>query len=394
MISKQHNTSILDSFEQLIENGSCLDIRNFVGKHPKIRETKWRDYQPWIMFAIAYKRIEVVELLIELGFSPNEDNGPPAFTTPLISALTFDSLSVVQKLLEAGAETDGDPRYIRYPIDAVTNTKHALDYIKLLEKHGCNLDRDYMHNGTRKLVNALSMAEVWGQDDVVKYLRSKGYKTPEEKALLQPTSVPIASGLTMSRQIIDHLTGTIGAPEQLSLIQIVPTGIPVAVHAIAANEHHPYVTLFTTGMSEQPMTVPDGAEEYSRAELYIQLPADWKYRDYEDPNWGWPQHWLRSMAQYPQQHNTWLGGPVTLVANEDPPQPLAPNTKFTTLLLLADQSLVTDDGKKIWLYRMTPLYTEERQLEIDHGIPALLNAFDAHDIPMIVDMNRKNVGLQ
>jgi hypothetical protein len=56
--------------------------------------------------------------------------------------------------------------------------------------------------------------------------------------------------------------------------------------------------------------------------------------------------------------------------------------------------LVTDDGKKIWLYRMTPLYTEERQLEIDHGIPALLNAFDAHDIPMIVDMNRKNVGLQ
>jgi hypothetical protein len=174
----------------------------------------------------------------------------------------------------------------------------------------------------------------------------------------------------------------------------VPTGIPVAVHAIPANEHHPYVTLFTTGMSEQPMTVPDGAEEYSRAELYIQLPADWKYRDYEDPNWGWPQHWLRSMAQYPQQHNTWLGGPVTLVATEDPPQPLAPNTKFTTLLLLADQSLVTDDGRKIWLYRMTPLYTEERQLEIDHGIPALLNAFDAHDIPMIVDMNRKNVGLQ
>jgi Suppressor of fused protein (SUFU) len=43
---------------------------------------------------------------------------------------------------------------------------------------------------------------------------------------------------------------------------------------------------------------------------------------------------------------------------------------------------------------MTPLYTEERQLEIDRGIPALLNAFDAQDIPMIVDMNRKNVGLR
>ena len=61
--------------------------------------------------------------------------------------------------------------------------------------------------------------------------------------------------------------------------------------------------------------VPEGAEEYSRAELYIQLPADWKYREYEDPNWGWPQEWLRSTAQHPSQHNSWLGGPVTLVAD-------------------------------------------------------------------------------
>ena len=83
---------------------------------------------------------------------------------------------------------------------------------------------------------------------------------------------------------------------------------------------------------------------------------------------------------------------MTLVANGEPPQPLAPNTKFTTLVLLADQSLTVDDHK-VWLYRMTPLYTEERQLEIDEGVPALLNAFDAHDIPMIVDMTRKNVAM-
>jgi hypothetical protein len=86
------------------------------------------------------------------------------------------------------------------------------------------------------------------------------------------------------------------------------------------------------------------------------------------------------MAQYSQQHNARLGGPVTLVANDEPPQPLAPDMMFTTLLLLADQSLVTDDGKKIWLHRMAPLYTEKRQLEMDKGIPALLNAYDAHDI--------------
>lgn len=42
---------------------------------------------------------------------------------------------------------------------------------------------------------------------------------------------------------------------------------------------------------------------------------------------------------------------------------------------------------------MTPLYTEERNLEIREGIPALLNAFDRHDVPLVVNMNRKNVAV-
>jgi hypothetical protein len=297
-------------------------------------------------------------------------------------------LEKLKFLLEHGAK----PLKRHAVWNAVVAPRSQLEMVKLLDKYGADIHEVDEGGFSDRYANPLSLAKDYDLHEVVEYLESRGCVMPPSDDWEPGESVETSNAQT--RQIIDHFTRTIGAPEQLSLIQIVPTGIPVAVHAIPANEQHAYVTLFTTGMSEQPMTVPDGAEEYSRAELYIQLPADWKYREYEDPNWGWPHHWLRSMAQYPQQHNTWLGGPVTIVANEDPPQPLAPNTKFTTLLLLADQSLVTDDGKKIWLYRMTPLYTEERQLEIDHGIPALLNAFDAHDIPMIVDMNRKNVAQQ
>jgi hypothetical protein len=379
-----------EEMEEYIKAGNLTAIVVASKRDPSLITRGWRNGTlPWINFAMgreSYKTI--VPKLLELGADINLSTGGLPYEDAISSAVNSCELEKLKFLLEHGAK----PSKRHAVWNAVVAPRRQLEMVKLLDKYGADIHEVDEGGFSGRYANPLSLAKDYDLHEVVAYLESRGCVMPPSDDW-EPGEV-VESSNTQTQQIIEHFTRTIGAPEQLSLIQIVPTGIPVAVHAIPANEHHPYVTLFTTGMSEQPMTVPDGAEEYSRVELYIQLPADWKYRDYEDPNWGWPQHWLRSMAQYPQQHDTWLGGPVTLVANEEPPQPLAPNTKFTTLLLLADQSLVTDDGKKIWLYRMTPLYTEERQLEIEHGIPALLNAFDAHDIPMIVDMNRKNVGLQ
>jgi hypothetical protein len=79
------------------------------------------------------------------------------------------------------------------------------------------------------------------------------------------------------------------------------------------------------------------------------------------------------------------------VANDDPPKPLAPNLPFTCLLFLAEQSFVARDGRKIRLYGMMPLYTEERNLEIRKGIDALLTAFEKQGIALVVDPKRRNV---
>lgn len=379
-----------EEMEELIRSGNCAAIETASSKDPGLISRGWRNGTlPWINFAMGRDSYRTtVPKLIELGADINLSKGGQPYEDAICSAVNSCELEKLKFLLEHGAK----PLKRHAVWNAVVAPRSQLEMVKLLDKYGADIHEVDEGGFSGRYANPLSLAKDYDLHEVVEYLESRGCVMPPPDDWKPGETVETSNAQTL--QIIEHFTRTIGAPEQLSLIQIVPTGIPIAVHAIPANEHHPYVTLFTTGMSEQPMTVPDGAEEYSRAELYIQLPGDWRYREYEDPDWGWPQHWLRSMAQYPQQHDTWLGGPVTLVANEEPPQPLAPNTKFTTLLLLADQSLVTDDGKKIWLYRMTPLYTEERQLEIDHGIPALLNAFDAHDIPMIVDMNRKNVGLQ
>jgi len=60
---------------------------------------------------------------------------------------------------------------------------------------------------------------------------------------------------------------------------------------------------------------------------------------------------------------------------------------------MAEKDVSTSDGRLIQLYRLTPLYPEERALERREGIAALLQAFDCEDVPFIVDPRRKNVAL-
>ena len=373
-----------DDMDEYLKLGDVSAIRNAALRDPQLIKRGWRNgTYSWIMSACLFETYQAtVPVLLELGAKIDQGGHVPN-ENALYGALVNSDVAKTRYLLQLGASVRVRPDIVW---SAVVAPKNQLELVKILDDRGADIH--YVAEGgfSGRYANPLSLAKDYGLDDVVAYLESRGCVMP-------PSDETELATTTLSQQIIEHFTKTIGSPEKLSQIQIVPTGIPITIHAIPANEHHPFVTLFTTGMSEDPMRVPEGAQEYAYAELYIQLPPDWKYREYDSPIWGWPQHWLRIMAQYPQQHDTWLGGPVALVANEDPPRPLAPGTKFTTLMLLADQSLSTDDGKKIWLYRMTPLYTEERQLEIDDGIPALLNAFDANDTPMIVDMNRKNVAL-
>lgn len=139
------------------------------------------------------------------------------------------------------------------------------------------------------------------------------------------------------------------------------------------------------------MNVPDGEESYEFAELFIQLPKDWKYQDLQSPRWNWPILWLRKVARLPHKAETWLGGPTTIIAEEEPPTPIAPGLPFTSMLLMAEHDFETDQGSTIQLYRLTPLFTDERALEIRDGLPALMNAFDRNSTPFIVDLNRKSV---
>ena len=85
------------------------------------------------------------------------------------------------------------------------------------------------------------------------------------------------------------------------------------------------------------MIVPAGGDAWKFAKLYIQLPGDWPVDELENDLWNWPIHWLRRIGQYPHDNGTWLGGGFTIIANDEPPKPLAANTKLACLMLLADR---------------------------------------------------------
>ena len=56
--------------------------------------------------------------------------------------------------------------------------------------------------------------------------------------------------------------------------------VHVDVHVIDPTDERRFYTLFTTGMSDRPMTVPDAKAESCRyAELVLYLPQEWPVRE-------------------------------------------------------------------------------------------------------------------
>ena len=132
-------------------------------------------------------------------------------------------------------------------------------------------------------------------------------------------------------------------------------------------------------------------EEFAFAELFLQLPAGWPYKDTASRDAMWPVLWLQQCARRPHEWGTWLGAMVGLLANEEPPQPLHPGLPFTTWLFLNEHRFTRDDGCEVNVYRMSPLYTEERQLEIDEGAWELCRALDKLGTSLVIDPHRPPV---
>ncbi len=95
-----------------------------------------------------------------------------------------------------------------------------------------------------------------------------------------------------------------------------------------------FVTLVTTGMSDEPMDYSNEESVFKYSELLLKLPSSWivEKDNIKDQDLFWPLGWLRKVAHIPHIYNGWIEEGVIL-PNGEPPQPFASNTKLSCIMV-------------------------------------------------------------
>ena len=199
-------------------------------------------------------------------------------------------------------------------------------------------------------------------------------------------------------EIEAHFSAHFGEPESV-IHKVMSDTLHVDVHIIPPRPEREWWTLFTTGMSEHPMAVPDGVQAPKLAEVLIALPPAWQMDllKTEVERWAWPMKWLRLVAILPHVDATWLGERHT-IPNGDPPEPFAPGTKLAVWMLLPPVSVAEEartvkltDGREVALLQLHALHADELALKLDKGSDALLDALVAADVTEVLTLDRRSV---
>lgn len=220
------------------------------------------------------------------------------------------------------------------------------------------------------------------------------YEAPKEREIR-----PAFGDSDNIEAISAHVAKHIAEPDFV-FHELISDLVHIDVHMVPPGPGRDYHTLVTSGMSDKPMTVPEGAEEYRYAELVIRLPASWPI-DQEahkiEANY-WPIRWVKILARFPHEFETWLADGHTIPTG-DPPEPYADNTKLCCMMLAATalspeafHTLELPD-RVIHFWSLVPLYREEMEYKLKRGSEALLERLDkvgdAEKIE-VVNVNRPN----
>jgi hypothetical protein len=199
-----------------------------------------------------------------------------------------------------------------------------------------------------------------------------------------------------AQSVIEYAANRFGPVQSEGFHEIVATDPPIFVHLAHGLGPTDPKTLFTTGMSEMAMPdVPDQEDSIRFAELFIQLPPDWRLDAHaiRDLANAWPILALRELAQMPHQSGRNIGGPIGIVERQGPDDVVAPDASFAGFLLMRDCEIEVEHHEPVSLFRVTPLYWEELQLVHERGVIELFHGFDRCSTPMVVDVHRTNVAV-
>lgn len=204
--------------------------------------------------------------------------------------------------------------------------------------------------------------------------------------------------------ITEHIEKHVGKID-IVFHEIISDLVHIDVHWVKPTEKFPFHTLVTSGMSDKPMTVPEGFDDHRFTELCILLPADWQMgttsnftmtEAFKNENNYWPVRWLKTIARFPHEYDTWTGYGHT-IPNGETADPLAENTKLGCMILFPSFrlgseffSLKINEQKMINFYCLYPLYKEEMNFKLKYGADALLEKFEKYNLTDVIDIKRYN----
>jgi hypothetical protein len=355
-------------------------LDRFLSEHPEVMKDKAIVAQ---MLHQGAKKgsLRILELLLHRGAELNHDVVSLSVTRALDAAIMANQHEAVRWLLAYGAEVNDTLLFgTRHSGALITSIMlNNLEIVKLLVNAGARLD---------VLDNCDQTPICWARNNlaIAEYLRSKGAIEPHEVADYERRRE-----LRRKPPLLNWIE-TQGA-EVLTLRGFEPGELPTLVLLCL---HDRFSCLFTHGMSNLPMQVPEEGEAYRFAELAIPIEDSiWDESTWQQKEFRWAVDWMQRIARYLFEHNTWLGGKWTIISNEDPPQPLSEHTAMTCWLLLGEKEPLAraelPDGKSVCFYTMMPIHTAERDLALREGLVALLERFAEQDVSVQLDPNRTSV---
>jgi len=228
------------------------------------------------------------------------------------------------------------------------------------------------------------------------------YRYEEQEA--RELQVPESAG-TYLEEIEAHFDGLFPGRESFVYHELLSDIVHIDVHIMAPTAEQPFHVVYTTGMSDRPMTIPreiPGKErrDLELAELYLFLPGDWdlggvgKTGSDVAPAQFWPIQILKFLARFPHMYQTWLAYGHT-IPNGPQYDPLDDSVGFGGVVLTGGtgplSSMTARDGRKINFYGLIPAYKEEIEYKLKYGMEELNKVFQEKGLSMILDPRRPNL---
>lgn len=224
------------------------------------------------------------------------------------------------------------------------------------------------------------------------------HQAPKEQGWRAPQAYGV-----YAEEVSAHFEKLFPGRETFVYHEILSDLVHIDVNIMQPRDKGGHYILYTTGMSDLPMTLPEEIadhQELKYAELYLFLPGSWNLgkeftlSDDMPPSSYWPIQMLKFLARFPHEYHTWLGWGHTIPNGPDY-APLYEEVPFGGVVL--DQlgkeleAVPLENGKQVNLLLAIPAYRQEIEYKLKYGMEALSDRFSQGELPLELDIHRPNL---